>query len=167
MPESGRAVTGRSRVATAVWMTLALAACSTVRPPAAENLRPVLPTARVYYDDGPAFRDSVRMVVRDINQWQSVWARATSTQASAPPIPTIDFGREMIVLVGAGKMSPGDQIRVDSAGVRRGYFVAVVRTIVECRPFPAEVYPLEIVRVARSERPPTFIEVRERAAHCT
>ena len=134
--------------------------------PAMESLRPVLPTSRIYYDDGPAFRDSVRIVVRDIATWQKIWAQATSTHASAPPIPAVDFGHEMVVVVGAGRMSPGDQIRVDSAGVRRGFFVAVVRTIVECRPFPAEAFPLEIVKVPRSDRQPTFEERRERAAHC-
>jgi hypothetical protein len=81
-------------------------------------------------------------------------------------MPTVDFGRDMVLVVGAGRMSPGDQIRVDSAGVRRGFFVAVVRTIVECRPFPAEAFPLEIVKVPRSDRQATFEERRERAAHC-
>ena len=59
-----------------------------------------------------------------------------------------------------------DQIHVDSAGVRRDFFVAVVRTIVQCRPFPADAYPLEIVRVTRSDKTATFVERRERAANC-
>ena len=130
------------------------------------GLTPVSSTARVYYDDGPAFRDSVRMVVREASTWQAVWARATSTQAAPAPLPAIDFGREVVVLVGAGRMTPGDQIHVDSVGVRGGSFVVVVRTTVECRPFPADAYPLEIVRVSRSDKPPSFVERRERAAHC-
>lgn len=135
-------------------------------PPGQEVLIPVLSSARVYYDDGPAFKDSVRLVVRDSTTWTRVWAQATSTQPSPPPLPAIDFGREMTVLVAAGRMTPGDQIRVDSAGVRQGFFVVVVRTIVECRPFPAEAYPLEIVRVRQSDKQPSFVERRERAAHC-
>ena len=135
-------------------------------PPGLEVLTPVLSTARVYYDDGPAFRDSVRMVVRDGAAWRTVWAQATSTQPAPPPLPTVDFEREMVLVVGAGRMTPGDQIHVDSAGVRRDFFVAVVRTIVQCRPFPADAYPLEIVRVTRSDKPPTFVERRERATNC-
>lgn len=134
--------------------------------PGLEVLKPVVTSARIYYDDGPAFKDSVRMVVRDSTTWKRVWAQATSTQPSPPPLPEIAFGHEMAVLVAAGRMTPGDQIRVDSAGVRQGFFVVVVRTIVECRPFPAEAYPLEIVRVADSDNPPSFVERRERAAHC-
>ena len=131
-----------------------------------EVLTPVLSTARVYYDDGPAFRDSVRMVVRDGAAWRTVWAQATSAQPAPPPLPAVDFEREMVLVVGAGKMTPGDQIHVDSAGVRRDFFVAVVRTIVQCRPFPADAYPLEIVRVTRSDKTATFVERRERAANC-
>ena len=56
-------------------------------PPGLEVLTPVLSTARVYYDDGPAFRDSVRMVVRDGAAWRTVWAQATSTQPAPPPLP--------------------------------------------------------------------------------
>ena len=134
--------------------------------PGIEVLTPVLSTARVYYDDGPAFRDSVRMVVRDGAAWRTVWAQATSTQPAPPPLPAVDFDREMVLVVGAGKLTPGDQIHVDSAGVRQDFFVAVVRTIVQCRPFPADAYPLEIVRVRRSDKQATFVERRERAANC-
>ena len=130
------------------------------------NLTPVVSTARVYYDDGPAFRDSVRMVVRDRATWQTVWAQATSTQASPPPLPAINFSREMVVLVGAGKMTPGDQIHVDSVGVRGDAYLVVVHTTVQCRPFPAAVYPLEIVRVPRSDRRTEFAERRERLTNC-
>ena len=131
-----------------------------------QGLTPVLSSARVYYDDGPAFRDSVRRVVRDLPTWKTVWTQATSTQASPPPLPAIDFDQEMLVVVGAGRMTPGDQIRVDSAGVRGDLFVVVVRTIMQCRPFRADVYPLEIVRVAHSDKRATFVEQRERAANC-
>jgi len=132
----------------------------------ADRVSPVLSSERVYYDDGPAFRDSVRIVVRDHETWRSVWAQATSTQPSPPALPEVHFDRDMVLVVGAGRMTPGDQIRVDSAGARGQFFVAVVRTIVECRPFAAAGYPLEIVRVPRSDKPVTWLERRERAAHC-
>ena len=46
------------------------------------------------------------------------------------------------------------------------YFVVWVRTIVQCRRFSGDVYPLEIVRVGQSDKPPHFIERRERGASC-
>lgn len=130
------------------------------------DVSPVLSSARLYYDDGPAYQDSVRMIVRDRSTWQDIWSRATSTQASPPPRPTVDFDRDMVIVVGAGRMNAGDVIRVDSAGVRRDNFVVVVRTILECQRLPAEAYPVEIVRVERQDRPVEWIERRERAAHC-
>jgi hypothetical protein len=129
-------------------------------------MSPVLPAHRVYTDDGPAFRDSLRLVVRDMNSWNEVWNQATSTQAAPVPLPAIDFGREMIVVVAAGRMTPGDVIRVDSVGTQGSGLVVVVRTIAECRAFSAEAYPLEIVRVRRSDGPVSFIERRDRAGEC-
>lgn len=54
-----------------------------------------------------------------------------------------------------------------SAGVQGDYFVVRVRTIVQCRRFAGAVYPLEIVRVAKSDKPAHFVERRERAATCS
>jgi hypothetical protein len=130
------------------------------------SLTPVLPSTRLYSDDGPAYTDSARLVVRDMASWQQVWAQATSTQASPPPLPQVDFAEEMVLLAAAGPMHPGDQIFIDSAGVRAGVFVAIVRTVTACRPFPAAAYPLDIVRVARSDREVTWSERRERAPDC-
>ncbi len=152
------------RVRTLTLVILALAAACVRRP--SDRVAPVLTASRVYYDDGPAFRDSVRIVVRDHETWLSVWAQATSTQPSPPPLPAVDFGRDLILVVGGGRMTPGDQIRVDSAGVRGALFVAVVRTTLECRPFAADAYPLEIVRVRRSDKAVSWVERRDRAAHC-
>src|SRR2546426_631276 len=121
-----------------------------------EPLAPVLPTERVYYDDGPAFRDSIRLVVQDSVTWKRVWRQASSTQPSPPPRPEVDFQSEVLLVVGAGRMAPGDQIRVDSVGVRGDFFFVVVRTTTECRPLAADVYPLEIVRAVRTGKPVAF-----------
>ncbi|MGH7528252.1 MAG: hypothetical protein ACREMX_16285 [Gemmatimonadales bacterium] len=127
---------------------------------------PVHPDSRVYYDDAAVFTDSIRYTIRDAETWRSIWSRATQRQASAPPLPTIDFEHHMLLLVGAGPMRPGDEIHVDSVGKRRGRVVAVVRTTVECQPFPAKSYPFEIVVVRRSEAEVDFIERRDKAADC-
>lgn len=152
-------------------LVLCLFACTAVlatacRKAPRDAMAPVPAAHRVYTDDGPAFRDSLRLVVRDVNSWSEVWNQATSTQAAPVPLPTIDFGREMIIVVAAGRMSPGDVIRIDSVGTSGGRLVVVVRTIAECRPFSAEAYPLEIVRVRRSDGPVSFIERRDRAGEC-
>ena len=136
--------------------------------PMVAPLSPVLSSQRVFYDDQTGFPDSVRLVVKDASVWESVWGQATYNQASPPPLPPVDFTRDMIIVVGAGRMSPGDQIRVDSIGTRTDdYYVVVVKITEECQPFPADVYPLEIVRVPRDERPVVFEVRRVRAPGCT
>jgi len=146
-------------------------------PQPVDTVKPVATTDRVYYDDGPAFTDSVRLVVRDgqvvgygfrqgARAWSDVWAQATSARPTRPTQPFIDFSKHMLLVVSAGRMRPGDRIRVDSAGVRGDRFVAVVRTIEECQAFPAATYPLEIVRVPREELPIHWEDRRERAANC-
>jgi hypothetical protein len=136
---------------------------------------PFPPPARVYYDNGGGIQDSLRMVVKDAETLNAVWERATSRQASPPPAPTVDFGREMLVVVGAGRMTPDDQIRVDSAYVTREMDSAgrmeemlnvLVRTIAGCRRFNADAYPLDIVRMRRFDGPIRFVERSAQTEGC-
>jgi len=106
------------------------------------------------------------MVVRDPAAWGAVWRQANENQASVPQIPAVDFSTHMVLVVGAGRMRPGDQIRVDSLGVRGNAFIAVVRITEECQPFPADVYPLEIVKAPRDSREVLFDIRRARGAQC-
>jgi hypothetical protein len=131
-----------------------------------DSVAPVLDTARLYVDDSPAFPDSTLMLIRDAATWYDIWDQATSVQASPPLRPVVDFDVQMVILAVAGRMSPGDLVRVDSAGVREGVFAVFVRTITECDPFPGESYPFELVRVARADEPAHWIQKREKAAHC-
>lgn len=135
-----------------------------VAPPPAARVWPVEAANRLYRDDAAPLPDTIRRVIRDQTSFAQSWAQATSALDDPPPPPEIDFTRHMIVFVGAGRSHPGDQIQVDSVGFRREsdpqnpdreievvYFV--VRTILEPDPFPGDSYPIEIVRVDRSDRP--------------
>jgi hypothetical protein len=131
---------------------------------------------RLYYDNAGGIQDSLRLVIRDSEQLRSVWTRATSRQVAPPPVPTVDFEQEMLLVVAAGRRSAEDQIRVDSVGVRREpaapgpaaaeEMTAVVRLTEACRRFASEAYPIEIVRVRRFDGPVRWIERRERAQDC-
>lgn len=126
--------------------------------------------ARVYYDNGGGLQDSLRVVIRDRETLQSYWSQATSRQSDPPPAPVVDFDEEVVLLVAAGRMTPEDQIRVDSLSVRRErdvsgdvteYLAAMVRVVEACRRFAAEAYPVEIVRIQRYEGPIRFVERRD------
>lgn len=127
---------------------------------------PLAPGAQLFYDDRGGIPDSIRIVVRDDAAWQAEWARATSQRGDPPPLPTVDFDEYMVLVVAAGRMSPGDRIQVDSAGVRtertteleEEVFEVIVRTVEGCARIPADVYPLTIVRVPLFEGRVSFVE---------
>lgn len=142
-----------------------------VAPPPVARVWPVDAANRLYRDDAAPLEDSIREVVRDPTSFAQAWARATSALDDPPAPPEIDFAQHMIVFVGAGRSNPGDEIQVDSVGFRREanpqdrdqeieviYFV--VRTILEADPFPGESFPIEIIRVERSNRPVRWEERR-------
>jgi hypothetical protein len=114
----------------------------------------------MYYNDGTGIRDSLRLVIREGADWANRWRQITSSQPTSAALPQVDFTREMLLLVAAGRMSPGDQIRMDSVSVQGQTISVVVRTTVECRPFPGEAYPLEVVRIAASPKRVVWLERR-------
>lgn len=163
--------------------TLALGGCRGSAPAAAppppepepDPLAPLAQSARLYYDNSGGIADSVRIVVRDEAAWEDLWSRATSRQSSPPGRPSVDFGEQMVVAVGAGRMTPQDRIQVDSAGFytertvdgeEAEYFVVVVRTFEGCRLLDSDAFPLEIVRVPRFDGPVRWEERRDRQADC-
>lgn len=163
---------------------LLLAACRGSAPvpvppplpePEPDPLAPLSQAARLYYDNSGGIADSVRIVIRDEAGWTDLWSRATSRQSSPPNRPTVDFEDQMVVAVGAGRMTPQDRIQVDSAGFytertvdgeEAEYFVVVVRTFEGCRLLDSDAFPLEIVRVPRFDGPIRWEERRQRQTDC-
>ena len=154
-------------------LPLLAAGCGRGRPQAPAPA-PVLQPSVLYDDDGGGMRDSVRLVVRDPAAFQALWRSATRGQPSPPPLPAIDFAREMVVAVGAGRMAPDDRIRVDSVSLRpqpggghaRPSLAVVVRTTQGCGGFSAASWPVQLVRVRRHDGPVVFVERRVRAEDC-
>jgi hypothetical protein len=135
----------------------------------------VAPGDIVYEGNSGGIPDSVRQVIRDADAYRQVWQEATARQASAPAAPSVDFAREMLLVVAAGRMTPEDRIRVDSVAVRgersaegrtEQVMAAIVRTYQGCRRANVAAYPIEIVRVRRFDGPVRWIERRERAQDC-
>lgn len=141
-------------------------------PPPAQ---PYPAAVQIYYDNGGGIQDSLREVIKDAESFRRRWQQATSRQSSPPTVPAIDFNAEMVVLVAAGRMTPDDQIRIDSATVSRALDAAgadretlniVVQTTIGCRRFNAPAHPLELVRMRRFDGPIRFIERRAQVEGC-
>ena len=154
----------------------AVAACGGKAAPAQPApIQALAPMARLYYDNSGGLQDSLRLVVRDADALASIWQRATSGQATPPPPPTIDFTREMVLVAAAGRMTPDDQIQVDSVAVRKertaegklaDVLTAWVRVTQGCRRFKADAYPVELVRVRQFAGAVHFLDQRVQTAGC-
>jgi hypothetical protein len=143
--------------------------------PAAPAWTPVAPLVRLYYDNAGGIQDSLRLIVRDPEALRSVWRQATSRQTEPPPLPEVNFEREMVLVVAAGRRGLEDQIQIDSIGIQRTAtggrhveeaMVAVVRMTEGCRRFTVDAYPVEIVRVPLFAGRIDFVERRQPAAGC-
>jgi hypothetical protein len=154
---------------------LVIAACAIVTASACRSspkriepvrLLPVMPEARLYTDDGVGITDSTRQVIRDTIAYRRAWSAATRAQRNEPARPDIDFTREMVIVASAGRMRPGDRIRVDSVGVLKKTLTVIVRTSAGCTAMPGAAYPVEIVRVPTVTGGVSFEERRERAQGC-
>jgi hypothetical protein len=150
-----------------VALTVAVAGCSSNRPiTIVSPFSPVPPTAVIYRDDSGGLRDSAQYVIRDEAAWVEMWTQITETQLNPPERPAVDFATNMVLALAAGRMRAGDQIHVDSVGVRNNVYVAFASVVEACEALDVEVYPLEIVRVARSDREVQFQLSRRRATGC-
>lgn len=159
-------------------LLIVLAACGRGRPAQPAGPPPVAPfpaPVRIYYDNSGGIADSVRMVIRDAAEFERVWRQATSRQGSPPPAPTIDFAQDMVLVVGAGRLTPDDRIAVDSVGLAREMNAAgqmeeslrvIVQTTIACQQFELDAYPLELVRVRRYSGDVRFVDRRAQAENC-
>lgn len=129
-------------------------------------MNPLASGAELYYDDAGGITQEVRRVIRDRQELEEVWQQATEPRSDPPPPPAVDFGESMVLVVGAGRMRPGDRIRVDSAGVRterttedeEEIFEVIVRTVEACVELSGEAFPLHVVRVPRFDGRVSFTE---------
>ncbi|HKV73823.1 MAG TPA: hypothetical protein VJN95_04830 [Gemmatimonadales bacterium] len=136
------------------------------KPEPAVAMKPLDEAARIYYDNGVAFADTSRTIVKDSVAFKAIWKRATQGQPSPPPLPVVDFSKDMVVVVAGGRMKPGDAIRVDSVGTRGTLMVIAVRTTVACQPFPTDAFPFEVVKVARTDGQVRFTEHKAKSPEC-
>jgi len=115
--------------------------------------------------DAPA-----RMVVRDAVTWQAVWNQIHLRQSPVPPLPPIDFARDMIVVVALGSRSTGGYgIRLDGAAEAANNGIAVIVESSspgsDCGVTEAFTQPVDIARVPLRGGPVSFIE-RSHVSHC-
>jgi hypothetical protein len=110
-------------------------------------------------------RTPLRVVVRDEAEWRAIWSRLWHPRADAPPLPIVDFSREMVILAAAGEVaSSGYDILVDSASLQDDRVQVRVRSIrpgAECGVRWVIMHPVDVARISRTQLPVVFDEQSE------
>lgn len=123
----------------------------------------ILPTDQIYYSDESRLTESAERVVRTSEDWWRTWGQITGA-VSDPP--TVDFRSTMLLVVNAGRLKPGDRIQIDRLERRGEEMVVHYRIIEDCGTLLSDVFPVQVVRAARQNRPVRFEVQRMKAPHC-
>ena len=107
--------------------------------------------------------DSLRVVVDDAARWAMYWRRLHAGAMPVPPVPPVDFARDMVILAALGTRSSGGfTIRIDSA-YDDGASVEIVVSRTSpgrgCVLTAALTQPVDIVRIPARKVPVRFREL--------
>ena len=111
----------------------------------------------VGYRHTSGFDTQQQFVVRDSATWATTWTMVLGSHSPKPPLPSVDFSREMIVVASMGTRSSGGYtVGIDSVFVARDTVFFRVRETSpgpRCGTTAALTSPVGLARVERSEMP--------------
>jgi hypothetical protein len=97
------------------WDGMSSTAVCRGKPVAISLLGPKLPGRRMSFLNG-GIKERVRLVIRDRDEFDKFWKQIYRLGSDKPPLPEVDFSREMIVVAAMGQQpSSGYEIIVDGA----------------------------------------------------
>jgi PrcB C-terminal len=104
-----------------------------------------------------------RLVVRDVVTWQAVWRQIYLRESPVPPLPAIDFSREMIVVAALGSHSTGGYgilLEGASEAAVDGITVSVnsISPGSNCVVTEAFTQPVDVARLPLRHGPVSFVE---------
>ena len=106
------------------------------------------------------FMEQTRRVVQSQAVWEQVWARMWANHHPVPPVPSIDFEREMVLLAAmGGRSSGGYRVQVQAAAALADRVaVRVIETSPggNCIVTAALTEPVDVVRIPRTPLPVEF-----------
>ena len=139
-------------------LVLSAAACSQAAAPRESGspvrvirLRPE-PYSLTYFS---GLDESQRAVVRDEAAWRGAWAAIWRRHSPEPPLPQVDFDREMLVIAALGtRPTTGYGILVDSAFAEGDGLLVRIRTVTpgpRCGTGQALTQPVDVARLTRTQ----------------
>ena len=104
----------------------------------------------------------LRLIIKNHDEFNDFWKGLASPSSFLPPLPEVDFSKEIIVVVGMGlRPSPGFIIMIDGACEVDGQVELFVSKVEDgpCGVVPGVVTsPADVVRIPRSDLPIVFRE---------
>ncbi len=108
-------------------------------------------------------------VIKDEAAWKTFWSTMHASQTPAPPVPAVDFSREIIVVAAAGmRPSSGYAIQVMSATEAKGDVTVSVELIspgAGCINAQMMTSPVDIARIPKRDGQVRF-DVARRVRDC-
>ena len=107
--------------------------------------------------------DQRRIEIRSEDEWRGQWMRIQRSR-TPPPLPTVDFSREMLLLAGMGNQpSGGYVVTIERVLDQPDALVAYVRHTVpgpRCGAIAAITSPIDVVVVAATRKPVRWVVER-------
>lgn len=108
----------------------------------------------IAYGYQSGLREASRVIVRDAKEWARVWNQHESFVVPPPPLPEVDFAREMVIGVCIGPRPTGGYgVRIRS--VQKSGDKLVV-DVVETRPAEGAIVPMVVTQPYEFVRVPRF-----------
>jgi hypothetical protein len=151
------------------------AACGTAYAAARPADRVPVPVVRLARDAAAfsaysGFRDSLRAVVRDSAMWRQLWDRLNQPFLPRPPLPAVDFAREMVIVAALGARRTGGYTVVIEGAQRDSSTIEIaVRRTSPAAGCPVEsvvTQPVDVARIPLSANAIRFVE-RDVVTACT
>lgn len=115
----------------------------------------------IAYGYHTGLKTPAELVIRDANAWERAWKEHNSRMLPTPPLPAVDFTREMVLAVAPGERPTGGWgVRIASTRVENGRLRVEVH---ETRPPEGAVVPMvlsqpyELVKVPRFDGDVVFV----------
>lgn len=141
----------RFAVHTSLALVLALA-CACIR--ARKTERPPDAPRSIAYGYHTGLATPAHAVIRTVDEWIETWSRHHSNVIPCPPLPRIDFTREMVLFVAVGQRPTGGYgVRITRTRIEGGEMVAEAR---ETRPPAGAIVPMVVSQPYEFVRVPRF-----------
>lgn len=120
---------------------------------------------RILTEQETGLNHPLRLVIRDPEQWKSIWSEVMRDRSTVTPLPAVDFTRYMVILAAMGIQSTGGhEISIEEVRRDGKHLVVTVRQVSpgpECMTTQVLTSPVDIVQVPKSDEAVTFVEQKE------